>query len=72
MYYGQIAEMQLRIEHRHDDGSWAEMLEDESPHDPAAHDPERSWGRRRLFRCTRCDETVLVGPEEQEPPADAG
>jgi hypothetical protein len=69
MYYGRIAEMQLRIEHRHDDGSWAQMLEDESPHDPAAHDPERSWGRR-LFRCTRCAETVLIGSEEEAPPGD--
>ncbi|HEX5590075.1 MAG TPA: hypothetical protein VFX65_07280 [Candidatus Limnocylindrales bacterium] len=34
-----------------------------SHHDVAAHDPERSWASgARIFRCTRCDEEILVLP----------
>lgn len=57
--FGQV-EYQLR--HRHDDGSWAEMDEDRSHHDPAAHDQERSWGVRRIFRCRSCPEAVTLIP----------
>ena len=39
------------IEHRHEDGSWSEMVEERRPHDAADHDAERSWGLRRIFRC---------------------
>jgi hypothetical protein len=59
---------EYRLEHRHGDGSWAPMSEERSHHAPSDHDPERSWGRRRLFRCIRCDETVLIAPEEDPPP----
>jgi hypothetical protein len=51
--------MTYRIEHSHRDGGWGEMVESKS-HDPAADDPERDWGRRRIFRCTTCDEEVAV------------
>jgi hypothetical protein len=67
MDYARSAEVQYRIEHRHQDGGWAPMVEEGSHHDSAEHDPERSWGKRRLFRCTRCDEAVLIEPEEQKP-----
>jgi hypothetical protein len=63
-----LQEAQYRIEHRHGDGSYAPMTEEHSHHDPADHDPERSWGVRRLFRCTKCDEGVLIGPEEEDEP----
>jgi hypothetical protein len=59
-----IEEAQYRLEHRHDDGTWRTMVEVPVHHDSAQHDPERSWGVKRLFRCTRCDETVLITPEE--------
>jgi hypothetical protein len=65
MDYTRSVEVQYRIEHRHNDGSWAPMAEDRSHHDAADHDAERTWGRRTLFRCTRCDETVLLEPEEE-------
>jgi hypothetical protein len=64
-----LQEATYRLEHRHGDGSWGPMTEQPSHHAPADHDPERSWGRRRLFRCTRCDEAVLIGPEEDAPPS---
>jgi hypothetical protein len=51
-----------RIEHRHKDGSWAEMAEVRSHHDAAEHDPERSWGIRRLFRCKTCEEELTISP----------
>ena len=55
-------ELQYRIEHRHKDGSWAEMEEVRSHHDAAEHDPERSWGIRRLFRCKTCEEELTISP----------
>ena len=61
-----FVESMYRIEHRHRDGAWGEMREVESrPHHTAPdHDPERSWGIRRIFRCTSCDESVAIGPAE--------
>ncbi|HYX10589.1 MAG TPA: hypothetical protein VE817_01325 [Candidatus Acidoferrum sp.] len=49
---------ELFLKHRHDDGSWAPMERVE--HDSAAHDSERTWLRRTIFRCTACDEEVSV------------
>jgi predicted PP-loop superfamily ATPase len=57
--YGQ----QLRLEHRHSDGTWA-TLEPETPHhDSAEHDAERGWLQGKIFRCTRCEEEVRVSVE---------
>jgi hypothetical protein len=64
VYNIRLEEAQYRIEHRHGDGSVAPMTEVPVHHDSTQHDPERSWGVKRLFRCTRCDETVLIAPEE--------
>jgi hypothetical protein len=61
-----LQEAQYRLEHRHRDGTWAPMAAERSHHDPADHDPERRWGVRTLFRCSKCDEGVLVGPEEED------
>ena len=55
-------ELQYRIEHRHPDGTSAEMVEDRAHHDPADHDAERSWGLRRIFRCTACSASVTLEP----------
>jgi hypothetical protein len=57
---------ELFLRHRHDDGSWASMEFVE--HDATAHDAERSWPRRAIFRCTVCDEEVSVDGDD----ADAG
>jgi hypothetical protein len=63
-------DLAYKIEHRHKDGSWGEMIEDRAHHDPADHDPERGWGIRRIFRCTSCDESATLIPgEESSPPA---
>ena len=49
---------EFQVEHQHDDGSWSRMEPVE--HDSAVHDSERSWIRRRIFRCLSCAETVAV------------
>jgi hypothetical protein len=39
----------------------------EAHHDPAAHDAERGWlSGARIFRCSRCDEQVVVMPEDEQ------
>jgi hypothetical protein len=59
-----IIQESYRIEHRHGDGSWGEMVEDRPPHDAAELDPERGWRNGRLFRCTSCDESVMIVPDD--------
>lgn len=51
-------QQEFNLEHRHFDGSWASM--EPIRHDPAAHDGERSWLRRVIFRCRTCEETVTL------------
>ena len=62
-----ILEMAYRIDHRHPDGSWGEMVEDRSPHSPVDHDPEKSWSRFRIFRCTSCDAKVMIAEDGGQP-----
>ena len=62
-----IVEMAYRIDHRHPDGSWGEMVEDRSHHNPADHDPERNWSRFRIFRCTSCEASVTITTDEGVP-----
>jgi hypothetical protein len=61
----------LRLEHRHNDGSWSPLEPRPSHHDSADHDPERDWANGHIFVCTTCSEEVRVteargegGPEE--------
>jgi hypothetical protein len=63
-----FVETQFRIEHRHADGKDAPM-EEVREHGSVEHDPERRWGLGRIFRCTRCDETVTVVPGTEGGPA---
>ena len=60
-------EAELRIQHRHTDGSWGEM--EEQHHDAADHDPERTWARGKIFRCKSCEESVTINPGD---PRDEG
>jgi hypothetical protein len=59
---------ELRLEHLHSDGTWSPLERVE--HDSADHDAERSWLRRRIFRCPNCDEQVAVteGVDEEGAP----
>lgn len=54
------AELLLRLEHRHSDGSWSALDPRPGNHDPADHDPERGWAKGQLFKCKTCDEEVRV------------
>lgn len=61
--YGRLAEEMLRLEHRHDDGSWGTL--ERTHHDPADHDPERGWAKGDIiYACTTCDEVVRVRPSD--------
>jgi hypothetical protein len=59
---------EFRIEHRHADGSWSPL--EPIHHDSAAHDGERSWLRRTIFRCAGCSAAITVteGDGEDEEP----
>ena len=46
MDYGRLAELTLRVQHRHSDGTWGALEPVPSHHDPADHDPERDWRLR--------------------------
>jgi hypothetical protein len=62
--YGRIAEMTMRLEHRHGDGSWNKF--ERVPHDAAEYDPERDWAKgETLYLCTRCDEIVRVTTDQE-------
>jgi hypothetical protein len=63
MDFGRISELSLRLQHRHEDGTWG-TLEPRSHHDPAAHDPEREWMTGEVYACTTCDEEVHVSTVE--------
>lgn len=60
MFQLSSAELLLRLEHRHNDGSWSPLEAQGGHHDAADHDPERGWAKGRIFRCKTCDEEVRV------------
>jgi hypothetical protein len=68
MDYGRLSELTLRVQHRHNDGSWGTLdPEPSAAHDPADLDPERGWGDSTLFRCKTCDEQVRIRNEDPGP-----
>jgi hypothetical protein len=60
MDFGRIAELRLRIQHRHSDGTWGSLEPTSEHHDPAAHDPEREWAEGTIYVCKACGDEVLV------------
>jgi hypothetical protein len=69
MFQLAAAETLLRLEHRHNDGTWSTLEPRPNPHDPAESDPERGWAAGRIFVCTVCDEEVrIVAPESEKGP----
>ena len=59
MDFGRTAELELRLRHRHSDGTWS-ALERREPHDAAERDAEREWGTGTIYVCRTCDEQVSV------------
>jgi len=69
--YGRITEASLRLEHRHNDGTWGRF--ERQHHDAAAHDPERDWAKGKIvYSCTSCDELVRIDDPSHEQPPEAG
>jgi len=66
-----LAELDLQMQHRHNDGSWNPLERRPDHHDPADHDPERGWANGQVYVCTTCDEEVRIAPNEGDdaPPA---
>lgn len=54
----------LRMEHRHDDGSWGTLEPRPAHHSPDQHDPENEWANGVIYACTTCDELVRVKSRE--------
>jgi hypothetical protein len=49
--YGRITEASLRLEHRHNDGTWGRF--ERVQHDASAHDPERDWAKGKIVTRAR-------------------
>ncbi len=62
-----MLEADLRLQHRHADGSWVELTEDHEHANPADHDTERQWPTGRIFRCKSCPGAFSVTPVDAEP-----
>jgi hypothetical protein len=56
-----------RLQHHHGGNEWHDMEEVSVSHDSAGSDPERSWARGRIFRCTSCEDEVLLIPHDATP-----
>lgn len=69
--YGQPAGALFRVEHQHNDGTWASLEPEPSrvPHDAADIDPEKEWDRGHVYVCTSCQERVRVTIPEGDPAA---
>ena len=57
-----MLEADLKLQHRHADGTWSELAEDHEHPNPADRDEERSWAKHRIFRCRSCPESITVLP----------
>ena len=52
----------VQLFHSHGEGHYVPMAE-RTDHDPAARDPERKWlSGARIFKCTTCDEEIVMTP----------
>ena len=66
MDLARIAELNLRFEHRHSDGTMGTFEPTSSHHSPSDHDPERDWATGTIYKCTTCDEEIVVAYEEPD------
>jgi hypothetical protein len=64
MDLARVAELNLRFQHRHDDGSIGTFEPEPSHHSPSDHDPERDWANGTIYKCTSCDEEIVVGHDD--------
>ncbi len=66
MDQGRMFEATYRLQHRHKDGSWADMPEVNAHASSAGVDTERGWASGRLFKCATCEEGVELVPLSAE------
>ena len=66
MDLARIAELNLRFEHRHSDGTVGSFEPSPPHHSPSDHDPERDWASGTIYKCTSCDEEIVVAYEEPD------
>ncbi len=59
-----FAASDLRMQHRHEDGSWGTLEARPQHHSPSEHDPEGEWANGVIYACTTCDELVRVESRE--------
>ena len=59
-----FATSDLRMEHRHEDGTWGRLEPRPQHHSPTEHDPEGEWANGVVYACTTCDELVRIAPSE--------
>ena len=65
MDLSRIAELNLTLRHRHDDGAFGTFEPEQTHHSPTDHDPERGWASGTIYKCTTCDEEIVVGRSEE-------
>jgi hypothetical protein len=66
MDLSRVADLNLTFEHRHDDGTLGTFEPKPSHHSPSDHDPERDWATGTIYKCTTCDEEIIVSYEEPD------
>ena len=55
----------VKLLHQHGDGAFSPMTPSVD-HDAAAHDPERAWlAGAQIFRCSTCDDQVVLVPPSE-------
>ena len=66
MDMSRLREAEYQLTHRHQDGTWGQLVEAPFHHGATEHDPERRWPLGRLFRCQSCEEAVLILPVDAD------
>jgi hypothetical protein len=65
---GTFALAELRLQHRHADGTWSDLAPQPAHHDPVDHDQERDWASGTIFRCECGEEIRVEVPEDVAEP----
>jgi hypothetical protein len=61
---GTIALAELRLQHRHNDGTWGVLTPRPAHHAATDHDQERDWPRGTIYGCD-CGEEVRIVPQDE-------
>ena len=64
MDLSRVADLNIRFQHRHTDGTLGTFEPEPSHHSPTDHDPERAWASGTIYKCTTCDEEIIVAHDD--------